>query len=109
MNNILTNIQQIIADHYQDSRFNYARLCQLTDISSSHLYRIFKDANLPPPSIYIRGFRLEKAKELLLATDLTVSEIAFKVGYKSLAYFSTVFTEVYGVPPTTLRGKDGLT
>lgn len=107
MNHSLENIQQLIDNHYQDSQFNYTRLCQITDISRSHLYRLFKQAGLPPPSIYIRDVRLEKAKSLLLATDLTVSEIAFKVGYKSLAYFSNVFTQVYGLSPTALREKNG--
>lgn len=106
MNNSLEKIQQIIDNHYQDNLFNYTRLCQLADISRSHLYRLFKEADLPPPSIYIRDFRLEKAKGLLLTTDLTVSEIAFKVGYKSLAYFSDSFSQVYGLSPTTFREKN---
>lgn len=54
-------------------------------------------------SVYIRQFRIQKAKELLINTDLKLYEIAQKIGYSSAKYFSKVFRETEGVLPTDYR------
>ncbi len=51
------------------------------------------------PSDFIRSYRLHKAKILLETTDLAVSEVAWKVGYKDPAHFSRSFKDAYGNPP----------
>lgn len=52
---------------------------------------------------YIRNFRLQKAKELLLGTDLKLYEVAAQAGYSDAKYFSRVFKEAEGVLPTDYR------
>jgi two-component system response regulator YesN len=54
-------------------------------------------------SVYIRQFRIQKAKELLINSDLKLYEIAEKIGYSSAKYFSKVFRETEGMLPTDYR------
>ncbi|MCB9337332.1 MAG: helix-turn-helix transcriptional regulator [Lewinellaceae bacterium] len=48
----------------------------------------------------MRSIRLQHAKKLLATSDLTVSEIAYEVGFTSPSYFSTAFLEEFGVAPS---------
>ena len=52
---------------------------------------------------YIKNVRLEKAKELLLGSNMKVNEICRKVGYSNLSYFCKSFSDVYGVTPDKFR------
>lgn len=72
-------------------------------ISEKHLCRVFKRRFQMPPHNYLVKVRMEKAKGLLLKTDLTVKEIAASVGYSSQLDFSRMFVRFYGSCPTALR------
>jgi transcriptional regulator GlxA family with amidase domain len=47
--------------------------------------------------------RLQRAKELLETTDLTVSEIAFKTGFQTASHFTKIFQKQYGILPSVFR------
>lgn len=73
------------------------------NISSSQIYRKIKQQTGYSPSSYIRTKRLARAYQLIEQTDITLSQIADRVGFQQLAYFSRCFSEVYGYPPSHLR------
>ena len=52
---------------------------------------------------YIQKIRLEKIRELLISTNMTMSEIAYEVGIKSKSYLSKIFKERYGISPTAFK------
>ena len=52
---------------------------------------------------YIKNIRMQKARELLLETNLKVSDICLKVGYSNLSYFCKTFLENFGVTPDKFR------
>lgn len=54
---------------------------------------------------YLTSVRINKAKELLKVTDLTVSEIGYKVGYNDANYFTRVFKRTVGITPTQFKRK----
>lgn len=74
--------------------FNYSRIISLEDLSTlagvnkTTLISIFKEVYGTTPIRYINRIRLHKAKELLVNTDTSVSEIADLVGFQSIHYFS---------------------
>ena len=72
-------------------------------LSKMQLYRKLKALTGKTPTLYIRSIRLQKAKELLQATDLNVSEVAYEVGFTDPAYFSRAFSEAFGQPPSIFR------
>jgi AraC-like DNA-binding protein len=72
-------------------------------MSPGHLSREFKLAYGEPPYGYLMTRRIERAMALLRRGDLSVTEVCFAVGCSSLGTFSTRFTELIGVPPSTYR------
>src|SRR6188472_1319100 len=72
-------------------------------MSAGHLSRQFREAYGEPPYSYLMTRRIERAMALLLRGDLSVTEVCFTVGCSSLGTFSTRFTELVGMPPSTYR------
>jgi AraC-like DNA-binding protein len=72
-------------------------------MSAGHLSRQFRLAYGESPYGYLMTRRIERAMTLLRRGDLTVTEVCFAVGCSSLGTFSTRFTELVGVPPSTYR------
>ena len=72
-------------------------------MSAGHLSREFKLAYGESPYGYLMTRRIERAMALLRRGDLSVTEVCFAVGRSSLGTFSTRFTELAGVPPSTYR------
>ena len=72
-------------------------------MSAGHLGRAFKQAYGESPYSYLMTRRIERAMALLRQGELSVTEVCFAVGCSSLGTFSTRFTELVGVPPSTYR------
>ncbi|MEO6703688.1 MAG: helix-turn-helix transcriptional regulator [Jatrophihabitantaceae bacterium] len=72
-------------------------------MSAGHLSREFRRAYGESPYSYLMTRRIERAMTLLRRGDLSVTEVCFAVGCSSLGTFSTRFTELVGVPPSTYR------
>jgi AraC-like DNA-binding protein len=72
-------------------------------MSAGHLSREFRLAYGESPYGYLMTRRIERAMALLRRGDLSVTEVCFEVGCSSLGTFSTRFTELVGVPPSTYR------
>ena len=76
-------------------------------MSAGHLSREFRRAYGESPYGYLMTRRIERAMALLRRGDLSVTEVCFAVGCSSLGTFSTRFTELVGVPPSTYRRQAG--
>ena len=74
-------------------------------MSAGHLSREFKLAYGESPYSYLMTRRIERAMTLLRRGDLSVTEVCFAVGCSSLGTFSTRFTELAGMPPSTYRSQ----
>ena len=72
-------------------------------MSAGHLSRQFRAAYGESPYAYLMTRRIERAMALLRRGDLSVTDVCFAVGCSSLGTFSTRFTELVGVPPSTYR------
>jgi AraC-like DNA-binding protein len=72
-------------------------------MSAGHLSRQFRLAYGESPYSYLMTRRIERAMALLRRGDLSVTEVCLAVGCASLGTFSTRFTELVGVPPSTYR------
>ena len=57
------------------------------------------------PIAYLRGIRMRRAANLLRGSDLTVDQVASRVGYASRSQFSRAFTSEFGMPPATYRSE----
>jgi transcriptional regulator GlxA family with amidase domain len=73
------------------------------NLSTSHFRYLFREATRQPFHKYLVSMRLEKARELLLQTDIPVTQIADHVGFLNPAHFSRAFSKRFGVAPSALR------
>ena len=74
-------------------------------MSAGHLSREFRRAYGESPYSYLMTRRIERAMTLLRRGDLSVTDVCFAVGCSSLGTFSTRFTELVGMPPSTYRRR----
>ncbi len=74
-------------------------------MSAGHLSRQFRQVYGESPYSYLMTRRVERAMALLRRGDLSVTDVCFAVGCSSLGTFSTRFTELVGMPPSTYRDE----
>lgn len=91
-----------IAGHYAD-RLDLATLARAVHLSPKRLARCFREALGVTPMAYLRRYRLERAREQLIATDLPVTQIAYETGFQEPAHFSRTFRAQFGVSARALR------
>jgi AraC-like DNA-binding protein len=82
------------------------RLARVSGVSEAHFARSFKEAFGVPPHRYLLTRRIERAAALLRDTDLSITEIAFDTGWKSLGTFGRTFRDVTGESPSELRARE---
>lgn len=82
---------------------NIEQLAGDVHVGYSHFRRVFKKYTGLSPAQYHLKLRLQKAKELLITTNLSVKQIAYDMGFQSNYYFTRIFTRKMGVPPTGIR------
>ena len=80
-------------------------LARGVNMSAGHLSREFKRAYGESPYGYLMTRRIERAMALLRRGDMSVTEVCFAVGSSSLGTFSTRFTELVGMSPSSYREK----
>ncbi|GEO11449.1 hypothetical protein SAE01_39450 [Segetibacter aerophilus] len=96
----LTRINECILQHLHQEDFDATALSNEMAMSRAQLFRRLKPIISQPPASYIKAIRLQKAKELLETSDLSVSEVAYKTGFKTPSHFTKVFNEKFGIRPS---------
>ncbi len=97
---VLAFIQQHI-----DEPLPLSRLANYVAYSPYHFTRIFKERMGLSPLYYVSALRLQRAKDLLLRTNLSIRDVGLEVGQQSLGTFTTRFTERVGVTPAQFRNS----
>jgi YesN/AraC family two-component response regulator len=95
--------RQLILDHIAEEDFSVVHLCRALTISRSQLHDKIKALTGLSTTALVRSIRLHKARELLLTTDLNVSEVGYEVGIGNPAYFSRIYAEEFGESPRETR------
>lgn len=95
----LNQLNEEIERHISDENFSVESLTDIFNISRSHLQRKLKAIAGATPGDYLRNYRLRKACQLLLETDMRVNEVAYSVGFSTASYFTRVFQKAYGILP----------
>jgi AraC-like DNA-binding protein len=95
----ITRITDIILENLKDENFGVKKLAILSGISRSTLNHKLQSILHKNLNQFIRELRLQKALEMLQNESITASEVAFKVGFSSPAYFNKCFHEFFGYPP----------
>jgi YesN/AraC family two-component response regulator len=90
----------IVEQHLTDPDFSIKTLAAEIGMSHSNLYKRIKSISGQSANSFIRFIRLRKAAEILLTTDSTVYETAYKVGLNDLKYFREQFNKLFGINPS---------
>jgi signal transduction histidine kinase/ligand-binding sensor domain-containing protein/DNA-binding response OmpR family regulator len=107
----LDRVRAAIEANLGEESFNVELLAREVAHSRGHLHRRLRHLLGGTPSDLIRRMRLERAAHLLESQAGSVAEVAYSVGFKSVAHFSNAFKERYGMRPTGWRsgkGRQGL-
>ena len=96
-----------LRDHFCEP-LRVEHLARLENYNLSYFSNWFKRQTGFTPACYLRQLRLEKAKELLLTTHYSVTDIALQVGYNSNSSFTRAFKEAEGIAPLAYRQKHEL-
>ncbi len=94
-----TKLSEEVKAHCSSEQFGVSDLAEMMGMSRSNLLRKVKKQSGLSVSLFIRKIRLEMALDMLKEGSLTVSEVAFQVGFSSTSYFIKCFHDYYGLPP----------
>lgn len=102
-------VERVVAAMRQpeDGTLSLHAMAEMANLSPYHFARTFQKVTGSPPGEFLTAWRLQRAKELLLGTDLGVAEICHEVGYESVGTFTSRFKELVGLPPGRMRRLPG--
>lgn len=95
---------QYIHLHFSDE-LTIAQISSCAFISESECLRCFQNTIGKSPIQYVKQFRIQKAAELLVATELKIADIAAQCGFQEMSYFSKSFREAKGCTPSEFRKR----
>ena len=98
----IQTVKEYIAENLNEN-LTVGALAKIVNMSSPHFSRVFKQQTGFSPYDYILISRLNRAKYLLQVTDMTVSSIAYEIGFNSESNFIYFFTENEGISPGKFR------
>ena len=96
-------ILEVMEENLDKEELGPTFLAEKMHISPRQFYRKFKDLAGITPSDFIKKYRMEKAAQLLLETDLSIQEVIESIGISSRPYFYKEFAEKYGTTPKNYR------
>lgn len=99
----LLRVKAVVDEFLGDESFSVEQLSKEVGMSRAQLHRKLIALTGVSASRFVRNYRLEHAHQLLQNKVGTVSEIAYRVGYSSPAYFTKCFTEDYGISPSQVK------
>ena len=99
----LENVIQTIDINLSNEYFNVEMLCKEIGVSERQLQRKLKEITQKSPNQLISSIRLNFAKELIISTQYTISEVAYKTGFSNPSYFSKCFKKEFNINPSDLK------
>lgn len=104
---LVADATEYIESHLTEVDLNVETLSSAMNMSRSYLYKRILSLTGHTPSEFIRLIRLRYAEQLLRKSQLTVSEITFKVGFPNTRSFTKFFKDMYGVLPSQYKDAYG--
>jgi transcriptional regulator GlxA family with amidase domain len=93
------------ADRHYAEPLDLEGLAAIAGLSKFHFQRLFKQTYGATPAEHLSRRRIERAQDLLRATNLTVTEVCLSVGFSSLGSFSSRFREIVGETPSAFQAR----
>ncbi len=104
---LLQRIIETIEQHISDNNFNAEILSQKVGVSRMQLYRKLRGLTDQTVHEFIRSIRLQRALQLLEERRMTITEVAYEVGFNDLTYFARCFRKLYKKSPSEYISQKG--
>ena len=99
----IEEVAAYIREHYADPELSISAIAEAFGVSTARLSLSFKERNRVSPNEYLAILRVERSKQLLTETELSIKEIAVNVGYYDASSFIRRFKQITGVTPLQYR------
>ena len=96
--------REYIKDHYSEN-INLDDISDYAAISKNYFCHLFKNDTGISIWEYLTNYRIEKAKEFIIASDMKNYEVSFRIGYENPSYFSKIFRKITGKTPSEFRNQ----
>ncbi|MGQ1889198.1 hybrid sensor histidine kinase/response regulator transcription factor [Thermophagus sp. OGC60D27] len=106
-NDFMAHARQIIEENLSNPDFSVKMLAVKLSMSNSMLYRKTSEFLNINPNTFIRKMKMMRASEMLEENNLSISEIAYRCGFKDVSYFGTSFKKEFGMTPSQYQKKKG--
>ncbi len=103
--NIINKVKIFVEENYMDSNLCLNSISEIVSLSSPYVNRLFKQKIGQSFNDYVNDIRMSKARDLLINTGFTTSEICEKIGMANNTYFYTLFKQKSGMTPSQYRMK----
>ena len=88
------------------SQITLNELANIVHMDSIYFLKQFKKVTGTTPMAYVRNARISQAKNLLLHSDMNITQISLAVGFQSIHHFSSAFKKIVGVSPAVFKEKN---
>jgi transcriptional regulator GlxA family with amidase domain len=95
-----------VEEHLSDQDFDIQSFSQTMGVSRAQLFRKFKALTSATPVRFIQTMRLQHAAQLLVESQLSITQICFEVGFNYPSYFAELFHSQFGVSPKEYRKQN---
>ena len=100
---VITKAEKYVRENYCDPNISLISVANHVNMSSAYFSTVFSQTTGRSFINYLTELRIEKAKELLISTNMKLSDIAMEIGYSEPNYFSHVFRKSEGITPKEFR------
>lgn len=104
-NRLVRMAKELVYEKYSESDLNVSYIAEQLQVSSAYLSTLYKMETGKNLVKFITWYRVEKSKELLLQTNMKVSDVAEKVGYLNVSYYISIFRNHEGCSPVQYRER----
>ncbi len=104
---LVDKAEEYVMEHYSDGTIAIEDVCRELAVSAAYFSAVFKKETGKTFVSYLTDYRMDKAQEMLLTTELKTYQIAEQIGYTDANYFSYVFKKKFGSSPSRYRKKEG--
>lgn len=101
----VAEVLRYVADHYAETDMDISHVAASLGISAGHLSHVFKKETGRTLGSYMTDYRIQKAKELMRDCRSKVYEVAARVGYRDITYFSATFKKIVGMSPSEFQKR----
>ncbi len=91
------------AEEHLDRNITLEEMSKAAEVSRFHLVRLFRELVGQTPAAFARTRRIERGKDLLRTSDLSIAEIALRCGFADQSHFTTSFVQSTGITPGAFR------